>query len=149
VLRETSMLCSELLSGDGHAALGDAGSTHRCALVEVQNMSPDEILRQTAALGREITKYADVIEATLQQARERGTALKLEDDATVQQLARTGVLGTQLESVRDALAELSAALYEQGISLKEEAQGSSMNDDSQGVSMIDYYQRVRMTGDDV
>ena len=112
-------------------------------------MSPDEILRHTAALGREITKYADVIEATLQQARASGEAPRPEDDAAVRQLAPSGILGTQLEAVHNALAELSAALYEQGISLKEETQGGSMNDDSQGVSMDEYYQRVRMTGDDV
>lgn len=112
-------------------------------------MSPDEILRHTAALGREITKYADVIEATLQEARTGGDAPRPEEDAALGQLAPCGILGTQLEAVRNALAELSAALYEQGISLKEETQGGSMNDDSQGTSMNEYYQRVRMTGDDV
>jgi hypothetical protein len=108
-----------------------------------------EILRYTAEIGREITKYADVIATTIEDAGRPTDSWRSQDEAVMEQLAPTGSLGKQLEEVRLALAELSAALSEQGVKIGEETQGSSINEDNQGVSLTSHYERVRMTGDDV
>jgi hypothetical protein len=120
------------LPARGGDALGNTGSMRRPNPTEVENVSPDKILRHTAALGREITTHADAIETTVQQARARGDVPRPEGDMAVRQLAPSGSLGTQLEAVRHAPAELSAAPYEQSMSLKEETQGGSMNATAKG-----------------